>query len=57
MKVGETGEAFFVFETTEDLPADLQTSPIAGPLSDEEIADGAGPAGLAAQVCLIFILV
>ena len=34
MKVGETGEAFFVFETDADLPEDMQTSPLAGPLTD-----------------------
>lgn len=31
MKVGETGEAFFVFETDEDVPDDLLTSPVVGP--------------------------
>jgi phosphatidate phosphatase LPIN len=34
MKVGETGEAFFIFETTEDVPADMQTSPLAEPVAD-----------------------
>jgi phosphatidate phosphatase LPIN len=28
MKVGETGEAFFVLETTDDVPEDLMTSPV-----------------------------
>ncbi|KAG8832137.1 hypothetical protein FRC17_001970 [Serendipita sp. 399] len=28
MKIGEAGEAFFVFETEEEVPADLMTSPI-----------------------------
>lgn len=28
MKIGEAGEAFFVFETEEDVPEDLITSPI-----------------------------
>jgi len=28
MKIGEAGEAFFVFETEEDVPADLITSPV-----------------------------
>lgn len=37
MKVGETGEAFFVFETDADVPEDLQTSPLAGPIPDEEM--------------------
>lgn len=36
MKVGDTGEAFFVFETDLDVPADMQTSPITGPVQDEE---------------------
>jgi phosphatidate phosphatase LPIN len=36
MKVGDTGEAFFVFETDQDVPADMQTSPITGPVADEE---------------------
>jgi phosphatidate phosphatase LPIN len=31
MKLGEGGEAFFVFETTENIPADLQTSPLVSP--------------------------
>src|SRR5262249_18522260 len=30
-KLGEGGEAFFVFETTEDIPAALQTSPLMSP--------------------------
>ncbi|GAA5867929.1 hypothetical protein JCM3774_004727 [Rhodotorula dairenensis] len=40
MKVGETGEAFFVFETEDDVPADMQTSPLSGPLSDDGRSDG-----------------
>lgn len=36
MKVGETGEAFFVFETDADLPESMQTSPLAGPVADDE---------------------
>lgn len=39
MKVGETGEAFFVFETEDDVPADMQTSPLSGPLSDDGRSD------------------
>ncbi|GAA6002640.1 hypothetical protein JCM10207_007606 [Rhodosporidiobolus poonsookiae] len=39
MKVGETGEAFFVFETDEDVPADMQTSPLSGPVSDDGRSD------------------
>lgn len=39
MKVGETGEAFFVFETDADLPEDMQTSPLAGPIGDDEMEE------------------
>ena len=31
MKLGEGGEAFFVFETSEDIPEALQTSPLVSP--------------------------
>lgn len=50
MKVGETGEAYFVFETEGDVPADLQTSPIANPVSDSDIVDGQGSDALKANV-------
>ncbi|KAL3425350.1 hypothetical protein PVAG01_02141 [Phlyctema vagabunda] len=33
MKLGEGGEAFFVFETTDDIPEALQTSPLVSPAS------------------------
>src|SRR5436309_11068385 len=33
MKLGEGGEAFFVFETTENIPASMQTSPLISPAS------------------------
>lgn len=36
MKIGEAGEAFFVFETDEDVPADLITSPILHPTRPNE---------------------
>ncbi|KAG6850907.1 hypothetical protein H0H93_006733 [Arthromyces matolae] len=36
MKIGEAGEAFFVFETEEDVPNDLITSPILQPTRPEE---------------------
>jgi len=32
MKLGEGGEAFFVFQTEGDIPEDMQTSPIASPV-------------------------
>ena len=31
MKLGEGGEAFFVFETSDEIPEDLQTSPVISP--------------------------
>ena len=36
MKLGEGGEAFFVFETSEAIPAELQTSPLTSPASSPE---------------------
>lgn len=45
MKLGEGGEAFFVFETYADIPEGLQTSPVISPmaspasLSQEKIAE------------------
>jgi phosphatidate phosphatase LPIN len=33
MKLGEGGEAFFVFETTDRIPQSLQTSPLVSPAS------------------------
>jgi phosphatidate phosphatase LPIN len=36
MKLGEGGEAFFVFETTENIPAGMQTSPLASPAASPE---------------------
>ncbi|MCJ1246960.1 hypothetical protein MMC30_004171 [Trapelia coarctata] len=41
MKLGEGGEAFFVFETSDDIPESLQTSPVISPTTS--------PHGLAAQ--------
>ena len=43
MKLGEGGEAFFVFETTDEIPSSLQTSPLVSPenspkVSSEDIA-------------------
>ncbi|KAJ5578479.1 uncharacterized protein N7459_007443 [Penicillium hispanicum] len=37
MKLGEEGEAFFVFETTDDIPASLQTSPLVSPASSPKV--------------------
>lgn len=33
MKLGEGGEAFFVFETCENIPRALQTSPLSSPIT------------------------
>lgn len=33
MKLGEGGEAFFVFETSDDIPRSLQTSPVVSPIT------------------------
>jgi phosphatidate phosphatase PAH1 len=44
MKVGEGGEAFFVFETSEAIPQDLQTSPVVSPaISPQAQATGESP--------------
>lgn len=37
MKLGEGGEAFFVFETTDEIPASLQTSPLVSPTSSPKV--------------------
>lgn len=36
MKVGEAGEAFFVFETSHEVPEEFQTSPILQPLAESK---------------------
>ena len=41
MKLGEGGEAFFVFETSDNIPESLQTSPLISPTTS--------PKGLTAQ--------
>jgi phosphatidate phosphatase LPIN len=38
MKLGEGGEAFFVFETSDDIPEALQTSPLVSPASSPPLA-------------------
>ncbi|KAG0358961.1 hypothetical protein BG005_001562, partial [Podila minutissima] len=35
MKVGDAGEAFFVFETEQEVPDEFATSPLAGPSQDK----------------------
>lgn len=39
MKLGEGGEAFFVFETTDEIPASLQTSPLVSPTGSPQVAE------------------
>ncbi|KAF9903035.1 hypothetical protein EC991_004286 [Linnemannia zychae] len=36
MKVGDAGEAFFVFETEQEVPEEFATSPLAGPSSPDD---------------------
>ncbi|KAJ9494420.1 lipin Ned1 [Exophiala xenobiotica] len=44
MKLGDGGEAFFVFETSSDIPEGLQTSPLISPASSPPIsAEGRPP--------------
>lgn len=38
MKLGDGGEAFFVFETSDDIPEALQTSPLVSPTSSPPLA-------------------
>lgn len=38
MKLGEGGEAFFVFETTDEIPASLQTSPLVSPAGSPTVS-------------------
>ncbi|KAG6008756.1 hypothetical protein E4U21_003954 [Claviceps maximensis] len=46
MKLGEGGEAFFVFETTENVPESLQTSPLVSPASSPTLGPEEVPSGL-----------
>ena len=41
MKLGEEGEAFFVFETSANIPAGLQTSTVVSPASSPASIPGA----------------
>ncbi|EEQ89813.1 nuclear elongation and deformation protein 1 [Blastomyces dermatitidis ER-3] len=45
MKLGEGGEAFFVFETSENVPESLQTSPLVSPVASpkRELSDNGAP--------------
>lgn len=47
MKLGEGGEAFFVFETSDNIPEAMQTSPLVSPASSPPLpADGSTIANL-----------
>ena len=47
MKLGEGGEAFFVFETSDNIPEAMQTSPLVSPASSPPLpAEGANAASL-----------
>ena len=39
MKLGEGGEAFFVFETSDEIPESLQTSPIVSPAYSPQVVE------------------
>lgn len=39
MKLGEGGEAFFVFETSDEIPDSLQTSPLVSPTGSPRSED------------------
>ncbi|KAF8946656.1 hypothetical protein BGZ47_011728 [Haplosporangium gracile] len=39
MKVGDAGEAFFVFETEQEVPEEFATSPLAGPSSPDKVGE------------------
>ncbi|PGH06202.1 hypothetical protein AJ79_06590 [Helicocarpus griseus UAMH5409] len=42
MKLGEGGEAFFVFETSDDIPESLQTSPLVSPAASPRPGSNGG---------------
>jgi phosphatidate phosphatase LPIN len=48
MKLGEGGEAFFVFETSDEIPESMQTSPVISPaaspqsISEQDVIPPAG---------------
>ena len=51
MKISETGEVFFIFETdAENVPEELLTSPLTEPVKDADIEKGQGPEGIDTQV-------
>lgn len=46
MKLGEGGEAFFVFETTDTIPQSMQTSPLVSPASSPPLGPEQSTPGL-----------
>lgn len=46
MKLGEGGEAFFVFETTDNIPESLQTSPLVSPANSPPLEPEHSTSGL-----------
>ena len=47
MKLGEGGEAFFVFETSDEIPEELQTSPLISPTSSPRMFSAEDPSSAA----------
>ncbi len=46
MKLGEGGEAFFVFETSDNIPEDLQTSPLVSATTSPALPAEGSPSSL-----------
>ncbi|MCJ1241450.1 Nuclear elongation and deformation protein 1 [Varicellaria rhodocarpa] len=49
MKLGEGGEAFFVFETSDEIPEALQTSPLISPTTSPQALSAQDPASAVLQ--------
>ena len=49
MKLGEGGEAFFVFETSDEIPEALQTSPLVSPTTSPRALSAQDPASALLQ--------
>lgn len=49
MKLGEGGEAFFVFETSSSVPEALQTSPLVSPATSPHVRPGSSSSPLLAE--------
>ena len=50
MKLGEGGEAFFVFETSDNIPEAMQTSPLVSPASSPPLAPEGEEGSIAANL-------